>query len=41
MAEIMQQLNNTSPDDAMVTNGAGNYTVWVHRFLSFRRYSSG
>lgn len=25
------------PDDAVITNGAGNYTVWVHRFYRYRR----
>ena len=24
--------------DAVVTNGAGNFTVWLHRFYTFRRY---
>ena len=26
--------------DAIVANGAGNYTVWVHRFWQFARYRS-
>jgi acetolactate synthase-1/2/3 large subunit len=26
------------PPDAILTNGAGNYTVWCHRFYAFRRY---
>ncbi len=38
MAEVMQHLKTTLPEDAIVTNGAGNYTVWVHRFLNFRRF---
>lgn len=38
MARVMGHLKDTLPDDAIVTNGAGNYTVWVHRFLSFRTY---
>ena len=24
------------PDDALVTNGAGNYSVWLHRFYQYR-----
>jgi acetolactate synthase-1/2/3 large subunit len=24
--------------DAIVCNGAGNYTVWVHRFWRYRKY---
>jgi acetolactate synthase I/II/III large subunit len=26
--------------DAIVTNGAGNFTVWVHRFWRWRRYGT-
>ena len=26
------------PTDAILTNGAGNFTVWAHRFYQFRRY---
>ncbi|MGF1620870.1 MAG: thiamine pyrophosphate-binding protein [Rhodomicrobiaceae bacterium] len=38
MSEIMQHLRETLPDDTIVTNGAGNYTVWVHRFWQYRKY---
>ena len=31
-------LAETLPDDAIVTNGAGNYTVWLHRFYRYRRF---
>ncbi len=31
-------LSERLDDDAIVTNGAGNFTVWVHRFHAFRRY---
>tara|TARA_E500000305_G_C3929462_1_gene192074 strand:- start:174 stop:728 length:555 start_codon:yes stop_codon:yes gene_type:complete len=34
----MEYLNENLPDDAILTNGAGNYTVWVHRFYKHRRY---
>ena len=27
------------PDDAIITNGAGNYAGWVHRFYRFRRFA--
>jgi acetolactate synthase-1/2/3 large subunit len=33
----MALLNERLPD-AIVTNGAGNYTGWVHRYWRFRRY---
>jgi acetolactate synthase-1/2/3 large subunit len=26
------------PDDAILTNGAGNYSSWVHRFYQHRKY---
>ena len=26
------------PDDAILTNGAGNYSGWVHRFYQHRKY---
>jgi acetolactate synthase-1/2/3 large subunit len=38
LSEIMQHLRETLPDDTIVTNGAGNYTVWVHRFWQYRQY---
>ncbi|CEJ15740.1 Acetolactate synthase isozyme 2 large subunit [bacterium YEK0313] len=38
--EIMAWLRERLPDDAIVCNGAGNYAIWVHRFLRFRRYGS-
>ncbi|WP_247887025.1 thiamine pyrophosphate-binding protein [Azospirillum sp. SYSU D00513] len=37
MGEVMRQLNERLPDDAILTNGAGNYTVWPHRFHRHRR----
>jgi acetolactate synthase-1/2/3 large subunit len=32
MGEVMAWLDANLPEDAIVTNGAGNYTTWVHRF---------
>jgi acetolactate synthase-1/2/3 large subunit len=37
MALVMRHLGETLPDDSVVTNGAGNYSVWVHRFYSYRQ----
>jgi acetolactate synthase-1/2/3 large subunit len=37
MAQVVAHLNDVLPDDAVITNGAGNYTVWVHRFYRYRR----
>ncbi len=41
LARIVQHLRETLPDDTIVTNGAGNYTVWVHRFWQYRQYRTG
>jgi acetolactate synthase I/II/III large subunit len=38
VGDVMQHLRERLPDDAFLTNGAGNYTVWCHRFYAFRRY---
>ena len=38
VGDVMQHLRERLPDDAILTNGAGNYTVWCHRFYAFRRY---
>jgi len=38
LGSIVTWLDTRLPDDAIVCNGAGNYTVWVHRFRRYRRY---
>jgi acetolactate synthase-1/2/3 large subunit len=38
MAGIIEHLNSVLPDDAILTNGAGNYTTWVHRFYQYRQF---
>ena len=38
MSDVMRVMGNTMPDETIVTNGAGNYTVWVHRFHRYRRF---
>jgi acetolactate synthase I/II/III large subunit len=40
MSEVMIWLRNHLPDDAIITNGAGNYAIWIHRFYHFRRYGT-
>ncbi|MBL0420956.1 thiamine pyrophosphate-binding protein [Ramlibacter sp. AW1] len=37
MPDVMAHLNRVLPEDAIVTNGAGNYSVWVHRFYQYRQ----
>ncbi len=31
-------LDGRLPDDAILTNGAGNYSVWLHRLFRYRRF---
>jgi acetolactate synthase-1/2/3 large subunit len=40
LGEIMLWLRDRLPPDAIVANGAGNYTIWIGRFLRFRRYGT-
>jgi acetolactate synthase-1/2/3 large subunit len=37
LAEVVAWLRDALPADAVVTNGAGNYTVWLHRFHQYRQ----
>ncbi|HEY1385130.1 MAG TPA: thiamine pyrophosphate-binding protein [Dongiaceae bacterium] len=38
MGEIMSWLEQRLPADAILTNGAGNYATWIHRFHRYRRF---
>ncbi|WP_305988708.1 thiamine pyrophosphate-binding protein [Roseibium sp. MMSF_3544] len=38
MGEVIRTLTNEMPADTVITNGAGNYTVWVHRFHEHRHF---
>jgi acetolactate synthase-1/2/3 large subunit len=38
LAEIVAWLRGALGPDDIVTNGAGNYTAWLHRFFRYRRY---
>ncbi|OJU50875.1 MAG: thiamine pyrophosphate-binding protein, partial [Mesorhizobium sp. 61-13] len=40
MGPIIAYLNEALQEDAILTNGAGNYATWVHRFYKFRRYGT-
>jgi len=37
MSEVVHELRARLPDDAVFTNGAGNFATWLHRFNRFRR----
>ena len=38
MAQVVFTCQELLPDDAILTNGAGNYSGWVHRFYQHRKY---
>jgi acetolactate synthase-1/2/3 large subunit len=40
MIEVMRFLWGRLPADAILTNGAGNYTTWGHRYYQFRRHGT-
>ena len=40
MGEVLAHLRDTLPDQAILTNGAGNYAIWLHRFWRFRGFDT-
>ncbi|MEP9354380.1 thiamine pyrophosphate-dependent enzyme [Xanthobacter sp. KR7-65] len=40
LAKAVLHLAEVLPDDAIVTNGAGNYTIWLHRFYRYRAFGT-
>jgi len=36
--QVVAWLDARLPDDAILTNGAGNYTAWLHRIYRYRRF---
>lgn len=38
LEQVVQHLRAVLPGDAIVTNGAGNYTAWVHRYFRYRGF---
>jgi acetolactate synthase-1/2/3 large subunit len=37
---VMVWLRENLPADAILCNGAGNYSAWIHRFFRFRRFGT-
>ncbi|WP_194711098.1 thiamine pyrophosphate-binding protein [Noviherbaspirillum soli] len=37
MGRVVDMLDQSLPDEAILTNGAGNYSVWLHRFYRYRQ----
>jgi acetolactate synthase-1/2/3 large subunit len=40
MGPIIDWLRDELPEDAILTNGAGNYATWVHRYVRFRNFAT-
>jgi acetolactate synthase I/II/III large subunit len=40
LGAILVWLRENLPDDTMLCNGAGNYSVWVHRYYRFRKFAT-
>ncbi len=40
LAEILTNLRQRLPADAILANGAGNFSAWVHRFIRYRGFKS-
>ncbi|WP_299965199.1 thiamine pyrophosphate-binding protein [uncultured Roseobacter sp.] len=38
MENVITHLNAALPDDAILTNGAGNYSAWLHRYYRYRSW---
>jgi acetolactate synthase I/II/III large subunit len=38
LERVMEWLGDNLPDDAIATNGAGNYAAWVHRYFRARDF---
>lgn len=38
LEDVVTHLSQTLPDDAVIANGAGNYTLWIHRYFQFKGY---
>lgn len=36
LSSVVSYLSDMLPDDSVITNGVGNYTVWVHRFFRYK-----
>ncbi|WP_322997281.1 thiamine pyrophosphate-binding protein [Castellaniella sp.] len=40
LGAVVSHLNATLPVDTIMTNGAGNFATWIHRFYQFRAYGT-
>ena len=40
LGEILVWLRENLPPESIITNGAGNFAAWVHRFYRFRKFAT-
>src|SRR5690606_12183980 len=40
IAAIVKHLSESLPEDAIITNGAGNYNIWLHRFFRYKGFGT-
>jgi acetolactate synthase I/II/III large subunit len=40
LAHVVSFLDERLPDDAILCNGAGNFTTWLHRFFRYKRFGT-
>ena len=40
LGEVIRELRECLPKDAVIANGAGNFATWVHRFYRFERFGT-
>jgi acetolactate synthase-1/2/3 large subunit len=40
LEQVVTHISESAPEDAVITNGAGNYAGWVHRYFRYRGYRS-
>lgn len=40
LEQIITWLSETLPDEAIMTNGAGNYAAWLHRYFVFKGHGT-
>jgi acetolactate synthase-1/2/3 large subunit len=40
MEDVVRYLSDALPENAILTNGAGNYAAWVHRYFTFKTYGT-
>jgi acetolactate synthase-1/2/3 large subunit len=41
LEQVVRAINEMLPEDAILTNGAGNYTGFLHRYFEYKRYRTG